>query len=72
MELPIFRAEQLSNETFEEEMDLLPIASVLLIALGAVLVIYRYYRYRKKPRRRRPARFKRFLSAIHVKRVPSV
>ncbi|XP_065207712.1 membrane-bound transcription factor site-1 protease [Planococcus citri] len=72
MELPIFRVKHLPNDTVDEDVDLLPMVAVLLIILGAVFVIYRYFKYRKKPRRRRIVKFKRFLSAIHAKRVPSV
>lgn len=72
LELPIFKTEQLSNATFNEEFDLLPIAAVVFIILGALFVIYKYYRFRKKPRRRRKAKFMRLVSAINIKRVPTV
>lgn len=46
--------------------------TVLLLAIGAAFVIYRYCRSRRKFRCRRSTRLKRFLSAINAGRIPSV
>lgn len=75
LELPILKATPTGGNHWIhslENFDVLPLITVILIASGAILVIYVYYRTRKRPRRRHIARFKRFLSAINAKRVPSV
>lgn len=75
LELPIFKTSPTRGNYWTqtlENFDALPLITVILIATGAILVIYIYYRARKRPRRRHVARFKRFLSAINAKRVPSV
>lgn len=53
----------------EEELDSLP-AIVLVVLLIAVLcIVYRYLRFRTRPRRKRPARIRRLMSVL---RVPTV
>lgn len=77
LESQFFKVEQLSANKYwmhssESKIDFLPILTVILIAVGALFIIYKYYKSRNRPRRRRTARLKRFLSTINAKKVPSV
>lgn len=77
LESQFFKVEQLSANKYwlhssEGKIDFLPILTVILIAVGALFIIYKYCKSRNKPRRRRTARLKRFLSTINAKKVPSV
>lgn len=74
--LPILKMQHASSKIrfrtpLDDQFDLLSFSSVALVILGAVLVIFKYYRSRRFCRTR-ICRRKRFLTVANSKTVPSV
>lgn len=52
-----------------DELDILPISVILVVVSAVLIIIFRYFLFRKRPRRKRSNKLGRFLSMLKVPNV---